>query len=308
VDARLKAGHDEGEAREQMPSLKDLRNRIAATKATQKITKAMQMVAASKLRRAQAAAEAARPFAERMDRVLRNVASTVTDLASAPKLLAGTGSDQVHLLVVCTAERGLCGAFNSQIVRLARERANALTNEGKQVKFFCVGRKGYDQLRRVYGKQIVELVDLRGARAVNFEHARGIAEKILKLLNDGAFDVCTLFFSRFKSVIAQIPTAQQIIPPAFPERTEDEPPAAYEYEPDELDILGELLPRNIAVQIFRALLENAASEQGARMSAMDNATRNAGEMIRQQTLRYNRTRQAMITKELIEIISGAEAL
>ena len=291
-----------------MPSLKDLRNRIAATKATQKITKAMQMVAASKLRRAQAAAEAARPFAERMDRVLSNMASGVTDLDSAPKLLAGNGRDQVHLLVVCTAERGLCGAFNSQIVRLARERANALINQGKQVKFFCVGRKGYDQLRRLYSQQIVETVELRGVRVLGFEHAQTIAGKIIKLFNEDAFDVCTLFFSRFKSVISQIPTAQQIIPPVFPEKAEGGVTAAYEYEPDEIDILGELLPRNIAVQVFRALLENAASEQGARMSAMDNATRNAGEMIRQQTLRYNRSRQAMITKELIEIISGAEAL
>ena len=291
-----------------MPSLKDLRNRIAATKATQKITKAMQMVAASKLRRAQVAAEAARPFAERMDRVLANMASAVTDLDSTPKLLGGNGRDQVHLLIVCTAERGLCGPFNSQIVRLARERANSLMAQGKEVKFFCVGRKGYDQLRRLYGKQIIETVELRGVRAINFEHARGIAEKIIALFNDGALDVATLFFSRFKSVIAQIPTAQQIIPPEFPDKTNSEPQAAYEHEPDEIDILGELLPRNIAVQVFRALLENAASEQGARMSAMDNATRNAGEMIRQQTLRYNRSRQAMITKELIEIISGAEAL
>jgi F-type H+-transporting ATPase subunit gamma len=290
-----------------MPSLKDLRNRIAAIKATQKITKAMQMVAASKLRRAQAAAEAARPFAERMNRVLSNMAASVTDVRAAPKLLAGTGSAQVHLLVVCTAERGLCGPFNAAIVRLARERASALTNEGKQIKFFCIGRKGYEQLRRLYAKQIVETVDLRGARRLQFEHAQPIAEKIIKLYDEGGFDVATLFFSRFKSVMAQIPTAQQIIPPVF-EKAEDGPQAAYEYEPDELDILVELLPRNVAVQIFRALLENAASEQGARMTAMDNATRNAGEMIRHQTLRYNRTRQAMITKELIEIISGAEAL
>jgi F-type H+-transporting ATPase subunit gamma len=290
-----------------MPSLKDLRNRIAATKATQKITKAMQMVAASKLRRAQATAEAARPYAEHMGQVLGNIAASVGGLGSAPKLLAGSGSDQVHLLVVCTAERGLCGPFNSAIVRLARERALALTGEGKNVKFFCVGRKGYDQLRRQFEKQIVELVELRGVRALHFEHAQSIADKVIVLFDKGQFDVCTLFFSRFKSVIAQIPTAQQIIPPVFGEGQENGG-AAYEYEPDELDILAELLPRNIAVQIFRALLENAASEQGARMSAMDNATRNAGEMIRKQTLNYNRTRQAMITKELIEIISGAEAL
>jgi F-type H+-transporting ATPase subunit gamma len=291
-----------------MPSLKDLRNRIAATKATQKITKAMQMVAASKLRRAQAAALAARPYAEHMDKVLGNIAAAVTDLDAAPKLLAGTGSDQVRLLVVCTAERGLCGPFNSAIVRLARERATALTNEGKDVRFLCVGRKGFDQLKRQYEKQVVEVVELRGVRALRFEHAQNIADKIIDLFNKGRFDVCTLFFSRFRSVIAQIPTAQQVIPPTFAEEQANGARAAYEYEPDELDILAELLPRNIAVQVFRALLENAASEQGARMSAMDNATRNAGEMIRAQTMKYNRTRQAMITKELIEIISGAEAL
>jgi F-type H+-transporting ATPase subunit gamma len=291
-----------------MPSLKDLRNRIAATKATQKITKAMQMVAASKLRRAQAAALAARPFAEHMDKVLANIASAVGDVSAAPKLLAGTGGEQVHLLLVCTAERGLSGAFNSSIVRLARERANALMNEGKEVKFFCVGRKGYEQLRRLYEAQIIEHLELRSVRTLRFENAEMIAEKIIALLNQGAFDVCTLFFSRFKSVISQIPTAQRIIPPSFPEGEAGAPSTAYEYEPDELDILTELLPRNIAVQVFRALLENAASFYGAQMSAMDNATRNAGEMIRKQTLRYNRTRQAAITKELIEIISGAEAL
>jgi F-type H+-transporting ATPase subunit gamma len=290
-----------------MPSLKELRNRIASTKATQKITKAMQMVAASKLRRAQAAAEAARPYAERMDRVLGNIAGTISDVAAAPRLLAGTGSDQVHLLVVCTAERGLCGAFNSAIVRLVRERANALINQGKDVKILCVGRKGYDQLRRQYERRIVETIELRSVRAVGFEHAQAIAEKIIARFDAGEFDVATLFFSRFKSVIAQIPTPQQIIPPLLPEAAANGG-SAYEYEPDEEDILAELLPRNIAVQVFRALLENAASEQGARMTAMDNATRNAGEMIRKQTIKYNRTRQAMITKELIEIISGAEAL
>ena len=297
-----------------MPSLKDLRNRIASTKATQKITKAMQMVAASKLRRAQAAAMAARPYAEHMDKVLGNIASAVAGMDSAPRLLAGTGQDQVHLLVVCTAERGLCGAFNSSIVRLARERANALAAQGKQVKFFCVGRKGYDQLRRVYEKQIVEVVELRSVRNIGFANAQAIAEKIVKRFDAREFDVATLFFSRFKSVIAQIPTAQQIIPPVFPEAADTNATsgngvaASYEYEPEEDEILPELLPRNLAIQIFRALLENAASEQGARMSAMDNATRNAGEMIRKQTQIYNRSRQAMITKELIEIISGAEAL
>jgi len=302
-----------------MASLKDMRVRIASTKATQKITKAMQMVAASKLRRAQAAAEAARPYAERMDAVLGNIASSVAGLDSAPALLRGTGNDQAHLLVVCTAERGLCGAFNSSIVRLARERANALAAEGKDVKFLCVGRKGFEQLRRLYEKQIVEVVELRGVRTIGFAQGEMIAGKIIKLFDDGAFDVATLFFSRFKSVISQIPTAQQIIPPTFApsqpspasgggEARGNGPAASYEYEPEEGDILADLLPRNIAVQVFRALLENAASEQGSRMSAMDNATRNAGEMIRKQTITYNRTRQAMITKELIEIISGAEAL
>jgi F-type H+-transporting ATPase subunit gamma len=292
-----------------MPSLKDLRNRIAATKATQKITRAMQMVASSKLRRARAAAEAARPYAGRMDTVLGNIAASVAGVDTAPRLLRGTGSDQKHLLLVCTAERGLCGPFNTAIVRLARERAGVLTAEGKDVKFFCVGRKGYDQLRRVYPKQIVELVDLRSVRVLRFENAVGIAEKIIALFDKFEFDICTLFYSRFRSVIAQVPTAQQIIPPVFEEKsTSALDGAIYEFEPDAEEILHDLLPRNVAVQIFRALLENAASFYGAQMSAMDNATRNAGDMIRQQTLTYNRTRQAMITKELIEIISGAEAL
>src|SRR2546430_1846225 len=292
-----------------MPSLKDMRVRIAATKATQKITKAMQMVAASKLRRAQASAEAARPYAQQMTKVLGNIAAAVGDLGAAPRLLVGTGSERGHLRLVCTAERGLCGPFNSAIVRLARERANALMAEGKEVKFFCVGRKGYEQLRRLYEKQIIEHIELRAVRTLAFEHAENIGEKIVRLYEQGAFDVCTLFFSRFKSVIAQIPTAQQIIPPVFSaQEAGNAGGAVYEYEPDEEDILAELLPLNIAVQVFRALLENAASEQGARMSAMDNATRNAGDMIERQTMSYNRSRQAMITKELIEIISGAEAL
>jgi F-type H+-transporting ATPase subunit gamma len=291
-----------------MASLKDMRVRIAATKATQKITKAMQMVAASKLRRAVAAAEVARPYAERMDRVLGNIAASVAGGDSAPRLLAGTGAANVHLLVVCTAERGLCGPFNSAIVRLARERANALMAEGKQVKFLCVGRKGADQLRRQYEKQIVETIELRGVRAIGFEHAEMVAHKIILLFDAGEFDVCTLFFSRFRSVIAQIPTAQQIIPAVIPAQPEGSARTVYDFEPEGEEILAELMPRYLATQIFRALLENAASEQGARMSAMDNATRNAGEMIRKQTLTYNRTRQAMITKELIEIISGAEAL
>jgi len=291
-----------------MPSLKDMRVRIAATRATQKITKAMQMVAASKLRRAQAVAEAARPYAQQMVKVLGNIAAAVGDLGTAPRLLVGTGSSRVHLLLVCTAERGLCGPFNSAIVRLARERANALIAEGKEVKFFCVGRKGYEQLRRTYEKQIIEHIELRAVRTLAFQHAENIGDKILRLYQQGAFDVCTLFFSRFKSIIAQIPTAQQIIPPVFEGDADRDNAIVYEYEPDEDEILVELLPRNVSVQIFGALLENAASFYGAQMSAMDNATRNAGEMIRKQTLTYNRTRQAMITKELIEIISGAEAV
>src|ERR1700761_1916034 len=292
-----------------MASLKDLRNRIAATKATQKITKAMQMVAASKLRRAQATAEAARPYASHMDKVLGNIAASVRGLDTAPRLLRGTGGDNVHLLLVCTAERGLCGPFNTSIVRVARDRGKSLMAVGKEVKFFCVGRKGYDQLRRLYPTQIVELVDLRSVRTLRFENAEMIAQKVIALFDKSEFDICTLFFSRFRSVIAQIPTAQQIIPPVFDSKTADAlGGAVYEFEPDAEDILQELLPRNVAVQVFRALLENAASFYGAQMSAMDNATRNAGDMIRRQTLLYNRTRQAMITKELIEIISGAEAL
>src|ERR1700742_3009959 len=291
-----------------MASLKDMRVRIAATKATQKITKAMQMVAASKLRRAQLAAEAARPFAERMDRVLGNIAAGVAGNEGAPKLLSGSGRDQVHLLVVATGERGLAGAFNSSIVRLAREHANRLLAEGKEVKIVTVGRKGHEQLRRLYEKNIIDRIELRGVRTIGFSNAEDIAKKILDLFAHEQFDVATLFYSRFKNVVQQVPTAQQIIPAKPPEGAGGTNGAAYEYEPEEEVILDELLPRYVAVQVFRALLENAASFYGSQMSAMDNATRNAGEMIRKQTLTYNRTRQAMITKELIEIISGAEAL
>ena len=289
-----------------MPSLKDLRNRIASVKATQKITKAMQMVAAAKLRRAQSAAEAARPYAERMETVLANLASGVSG-PSAPRLIAGTGSDKVHLLVVCTAERGLCGAFNSSIARIARDRALALKAEGKTVKIICVGKKGYDILRRQFASDIIELIDLREFKQVGFVNAEAIAQNILTRFANGEFDVATLFFSKFRSVIQQIPTAQRIIPAEIPAGTTVSD-AVYDYEPDESEILETLLPRNLTVQVLRALLENAASEQGARMSAMDSATRNAGEMIKKQTQIYNRSRQAMITKELIEIISGAEAL
>ena len=295
-----------------MASLKDMRVRIASTKATQKITKAMQMVAASKLRRAQTAAEAARPYAERMDAVIANIAGAITG-GAGPVLMAGTGNNKVHLFLVCTGERGLSGAFNSSIVRLARDRALALMNQGKEVKFFCVGKKGYEQLRRNFDKQIIEHVELRSVRQLGFINAEDIAKKIAARFNAGEFDICTLFYSRFQSVISQVPTAQQIIPlvvaaPRVDAKTNTGATPAYEYEPAEDEILDTLLPRNLAVQIFRALLENNASFYGAQMSAMDNATRNAGDMIRKQTLIYNRTRQAMITKELIEIISGAEAL
>ena len=289
-----------------MPSLKDLRNRIASVKSTQKITKAMQMVAAAKLRRAQSAAEAARPYAERMETVLSNLASGVSG-SSAPRLIAGTGSDKVHLLLVLTAERGLCGAFNSSIARLARDKALALKAEGKTVKILCVGKTGYDILRRQFAAEIIEFIDLREFKQVGFANAETIAQNVLARFGNGEFDVATLFFSRFRSVIAQIPTAQRIIPAEIPEGTK-QTDAVYDYEPDEGEILEALLPRNLTVQVLRGLLENAASEQGARMSAMDSATRNAGEMIKKQTQIYNRSRQAMITKELIEIISGAEAL
>ena len=290
-----------------MASLKDMRVRIASTKATQKITKAMQMVAASKLRRAQTAAEAARPYAERMEKVISNIAGAIVASDTTLVLLRGTGKDQVHLLLVCTGERGLCGAFNSAIVRLAREHAQSLIAQGKEVKLFCVGRKGYEQLRRTFEKQIVEHIDLRSVRQLGFVNAEDIAKKVLDRFEAGEFDVCTLFYSQFKSVIAQIPTAQQVIPLVVGEGGNGSA-TSYEYEPEEDEILARLLPRNLAVQIFRALLENNASFYGAQMSAMDNATRNAGEMIRKQTLVYNRTRQAQITKELIEIISGAEAV
>ncbi|MEO8317738.1 MAG: F0F1 ATP synthase subunit gamma [Bradyrhizobium sp.] len=282
---------------------------MASTKATQKITKAMQMVAASKLRRAQSAAEAARPYAEKMDAVVANIAAAAAGSPGASTLLAGTGKDQVHLLLVCTGERGLSGAFNSSIVRLAREHALSLMNQGKEVKIFCVGRKGYEQLRRNFEKHIIGNLDLRAVRQLNFSHADEIAKKIIERFDAGEFDVCTLFYSRFKSVISQVPTAQQVIPLVIEAPAANAGPStSYEYEPEEDEILKRLLPRNLAVQVFRALLENNASFYGAQMSAMDNATRNAGDMIRKQTLIYNRTRQAQITKELIEIISGAEAL
>ena len=294
-----------------MPSLKDLRNRIASVKATQKITKAMQMVAAAKLRRAQEAAEAARPYAERMGAVLANLAVAFEGRDDAPKLMSGTGNDQVHLLVVATAERGLCGGFNTNIAKLARDKARSLLADGKTVKIICVGKKGYDALKRELGQHVLKTIDLRSVKNVGFSDADNIGREVLTMFDNGEFDVCTLFYSTFKSVIAQDPTALQLIPASFEASEGDDSngaQAVYEYEPDETEILADLLPRNISVQIFRALLENAASEQGARMSAMDNATRNAGEMIDKLTISYNRQRQAQITTELIEIISGAEAL
>ncbi len=293
-----------------MPSLKDLRNRIASVKATQKITKAMQMVAAAKLRRAQESAVAARPYADRMANVLANISAATAGQPGAPALIAGTGREDTHLLLVCTGERGLAGAFNSAIGRMARDDARRLIAEGKTVKLFVVGRKGYDILRRVFADRIIERLDFRGVRQISFAEAKQVADRVLAMFNEDAFDVATLYYSRFRSVISQVPTAQRIIPAEVPEGVE--PPslngAIYEYEPDEEEILAELLPRNVAVQIFKALLENSASFYGAQMTAMDNATRNAGDMIDRLTLSYNRQRQAQITKELIEIISGAEAV
>jgi len=295
-----------------MASLKELRNRIASVKATQKITKAMQMVAAAKLRRAQEQAEAGRPYATRMAAVLANLAGSFEGRDDAPRLLAGTGRDDVHLLLVATAERGLCGAFNANIARLAREHALRLKREGKTVKILCVGRKGEAVLRRQFAADIVQLISFVEEKNIGFVHAARVGKRVLELFGAGEFDVCTLFFSRFQSVISQIPTAQQLIPARIggdeAAETGGTDLSAYEYEPEEAEILEVLLPRNLNTQIYRAILENAASEQGARMSAMDNATRNAGEMIDKLTLVYNRTRQAQITKELIEIISGAEAL
>jgi F-type H+-transporting ATPase subunit gamma len=296
-----------------MASLKDLRGRIGSVKQTQKITSAMKLVAASKLRRAQEQAEASRPFASRMEQMLANLATGVADVQSAPRLLAGTGSDGVHLLVVATADRGLCGAFNSSIARGARRRIRELQEQGKQVKLLCVGRKGRDALRRDYGSLMEDTIEGVGRRRLEYTEAQAIAERLQRLYQDGAFDVCTIVYNRFKSAITQELTFRQLIPVAPGEVEDGEAggdgvKAVYEFEPSETGILEELLPRNLAVQIYGALVENAASEQGARMTAMDSASRNAGEMIDRLTLTYNRTRQAQITRELIEIISGAEAL
>ncbi len=287
-----------------MPSLKDLRNRITSVKATQKITKAMQMVAAAKLRRAQLAAEAARPYAERMEDVLSGLAANASG-ANVPVLMNGNGADQVHLLVVCTAERGLCGGFNSSIARLARDKANELIAAGKTVKMLCVGKKGFEQLKRNFEKNIVDVIEFRAIKQIGFAQAELVSDRVLEMFEKNEFDVATVFYSRFRSVIAQIPTAKRLIPLEVSTITAK---TLVEYEPEESVVLAKIVPRNLKVQIYRALLENAASEMGSKMSAMDSATRNAGEMAKKYTQQYNRSRQAMITKELIEIISGAEAL
>ncbi|WP_284162713.1 F0F1 ATP synthase subunit gamma [Frigidibacter sp. SD6-1] len=289
-----------------MPSLKDLKNRIASVKSTRKITKAMQMVSAAKLRRAQDAAEAARPYAERMNAVMSGLASGMAGAENAPRLLAGTGADKVHLLVVMTAERGLCGGFNSTIVRLARAKANELIAQGKTVKILTVGKKGREQLKRDFADKFVGHHDLSEVKKMGYDVAQRIAKDILTRFEAGEFDVATIFYNRFQSVISQIPTAKQVVPASFDDTAGAS--AQYDYEPSEEGILADLLPRGVATQVFTALLENGASEQGARMSAMDNATRNAGDMINKLTIQFNRSRQAAITKELIEIISGAEAL
>lgn len=291
-----------------MPNLKDLKNRIDSVKNTRKITKAMQMVAAAKLRRAQEAAEQGRPYTARMNAVLGGLAASVGGSASAPKLLSGSGADDVHLLVVMTGERGLCGGFNSSIVRMARAKAEELTAAGKTVKMITVGKKGRDQLKREYGDRIINHVDLTEVKRVAYSNAHDIARDVLSRFNEGEFDVATIFYNVFENVASQIPTMQQIIPASFEASDDADTGTVYDYEPGEDEILKDLLPRGVATQIFSALLENGASEQGARMSAMDNATRNAGDMIDDLSIEYNRSRQAKITNELIEIISGAEAL
>jgi len=293
-----------------MPSLKDLKLRINSTKNTQKITSAMKMVSAAKLRRAQEQAEAARPYAERMERVLGRLAASAAGRDGAPALLAGNGKDQTHLIVVMTSDRGLCGGFNSSIARGARKLARDLKNQGKTIKILCIGRKGRDQLRREFPNEIIGTIEDIGKPKLTFTAAETVATKILAMFEHGEFDVCELVYNRFKSAMTQIVTIQQLIPFALPAANENDPAGAayYEYEPDELEILSSLLPKNLGMQIFRALLENNASEQGARMTAMDSATRNAGDMINKLTITYNRSRQAAITKELIEIISGAEAV
>ena len=290
-----------------MASLDDLKKRIASVKSTQKITKAMKMVAAAKLRRAQESAEKGRPYSIKMNNIILNLSGGISDKENAPKLLSGTGNDQVHLCVIMTSDRGLCGGFNSNIIKKAKSFFSKILNEGKELKIITVGSKGNDQLKRVYGKKIIENISFKESKNPNYFDADKVGKKIIEKFEAGEFDVCTIFYNQFKNVITQIPQAQQIIPlnNVEDENSSDE---SYEFEPDEDEILSNLLPKNISTQIFRAMLENSASEQGSRMSAMDNATRNAGEMVDKLTIEYNRSRQAAITKELIEIISGAESL
>ena len=291
-----------------MASLDDLKKRIASVKSTQKITKAMKMVAAAKLRKAQESAERGRPYSEKMNNVILNLSSGISDKENAPKLLSGTGKDKVHLCVVMTSDRGLCGGFNSNIIKKAKLFFNKLAEEGKELKIITVGSKGNDQLKRVYGKQIVEKISFKNSKNVNYFDAEKVGKMIIEKFEKEEFDVCTIFYNQFKNVITQIPQAQQIIPLKSENEEVAKSEDGYEFEPDEDEILSNLLPKNISTQIFKAMLENSASEQGSRMSAMDNATRNAGEMVDKLTIEYNRSRQAAITKELIEIISGAESL
>lgn len=293
-----------------MATLKDLRNRIKSVKSTQKITKAMKMVAAAKLRKAQERAEKGRPYSDKMNSIISNLKNSITDINSAPKLLVGNGKDKIHLCVVMTADRGLCGGFNTNICRKARTFFNEIIKAGKELKIITIGSKGNDQLKRVYGKYIIDKISFKDLKQITINESDQVTSKIIEMFNNEQFDICTIFYNKFKSVISQEPQAQQIIPIQSNEETigNEQDKSSYEYEPEEEEILENLLPKNISTQIFKAFLENAASEQGSRMSAMDNATRNAGELINKLTINYNRSRQAVITKELIEIISGAESL
>ncbi len=291
-----------------MASLDDLKKRIASVKSTQKITKAMKMVAAAKLRRAQESAEKGRPYSEKMNNVILNLSSGISDKENAPKLLSGTGNDKVHLCVVMTSDRGLCGGFNSNIIKKAKSYFSKILSEGKELKIITVGSKGNDQLKRMYGDKIIENISFKESKNANYFDADKVGKIVINKFESSEFDICTIFYNQFKNVITQIPQAQQIIPLNSEDSEENSSEESYEFEPDEDEILSNLLPKNISTQIFKAMLENSASEQGSRMSAMDNATRNAGEMVDKLTIQYNRSRQAAITKELIEIISGAESL
>ena len=291
-----------------MPSLDDLRKRIKSVKSTQKITKAMKMVAAAKLRKAQENAEKGRPYSEKMNNIILNLSNSITDKENAPKLLAGTGNEKIHLCIMLTADRGLCGGFNTNIVKKAKYFFEKIKSEGKNLKIITVGSKGYDQIKRAYGNQIIEKISFKDSKAANYLDAEIVGKKIIQLFDKNEFDICTIFYNKFKNVITQIPQEQQIIPLKSSEVKKNSVEDNYEFEPEEDEILSNLLPKNISTQIFKAMLENSASEQGSRMSAMDSATRNAGELVDKLTINYNRSRQAAITKELIEIISGAESL